>query len=138
MRLHRFPKVNRGRAVKRAGLGRCVIVSTLLVLLEFSLALCCTASELRHTTIEAFDHYVRATDERVNAELRPGSAFLWFDSLPEPQRQKLYERVRHGQLEIHQEKTEKGGKPIEIPDGSIHHWVGVVFVPGTSLKQALS
>lgn len=124
--------------MKRAGLRCCVIVSTLLVLLEFSLALCCTASELKHTTIEAFDHYVRATDRRVDAELRPGGAFLRFDSLPEAQRQKLYERVRHGQLEIHQEKTEEGVEPIEIPDGSIHHWVGVVFVSGASLKRAVS
>ena len=124
--------------MKGAGLRRCITISTLLALLEFPLVICCTASELKQTTIEAFDHYVRVTDKRVDAELRPGGAFLWFDSLPAPQRQKLYERVRHGQLEIRQEKTKEEGKPIEIPDGSIHHWVGLMFVPGASLKQALS
>lgn len=138
MKLHKYTKVNCGRAVKRAELWRCIAMSTLLALLEFPLAICCAASELKQTTIVAFDHYVRVTDKRIDAELRPGGAFLWFDSLPGPQRQKFYERVRHGQLEIRPEKTEEEGKPIEIPDGSIHHWIGVMFVSGASLKQALS
>jgi hypothetical protein len=81
---------------------------------------------------------VRVTDARVEAELRAGSPFLWLDSLPEPHRKQLYDRVRHGQLEIHQERTEEEGKPIEVPDGLIHHWVGVVFVPGVSLERAVS
>ena len=96
------------------------------------------ATELKQNTIEAFEHYVRVTDARIEAEVRPGGAFLWLDSLPEPQRQRLYERLRHGQLEIRQERTEEGAKPIEIPDGMIHHWIGVIFVPGASLRQALS
>ena len=138
MSAHKFHGVRCEKRLKGVGLSRCATVALFLVIQEFPLAICCTASELKQTTIEAFNHYVRVTDKRVDAEVRPGGAFLWFDSLPEPQRQKLYVRVRHGELEIRQEKTEEGGKPIEIPDGSIHHWVGVMFVSGASLKQALS
>ena len=138
MRAYKFHGVWCKKRLKSVGLSRCATAALFLVILEFPLAICCTASELKQTTIEAFDHYVRVTDKRVDAELRPGGAFLWLDSLPAPQRQNLYERVRHGELEIRQEKTEEGGKPIEIPDGSIHHWVGVMFVSGASLKQALS
>jgi hypothetical protein len=46
--------------------------------------------------------------------------------------------LRRGQLEVRQEKTEEQGKPIEVPDGLIHHWTGVMFVPGVSLERALA
>jgi hypothetical protein len=124
--------------MKRAGLRRCIAMTLFFVFLEFVLAICCTAAELKQRTIEAFDQYMRVTDARIEAELRAGSPFLWLDSLPEPRRKQLYDRVRHGQLEIRQERTEQEGKPIEVPDGLIHHWVGVVFVPGVSLERAVS
>jgi hypothetical protein len=102
------------------------------------MAICCTAAELKQKTVEAFDHYVRATDARINAELHPGGPFLWVDSLSQPRRQRVYDLLRRGQLEIRQENTEEEGKPIEVPDGLIHHWTGVAFVPEVSLEPALS
>jgi hypothetical protein len=102
------------------------------------MAVYCTAAELKQKTVEAFDHYVRATDARIDAELRPGGPFLWVDSLPQPRRQRLYDLLQRGQLEIRQQKTEEEGRPIEVPDGLIHHWTGVAFVPGVSLERALS
>jgi len=124
--------------MKCMGLRRCITVSTLFVLLEFPLVIGCAAAELKQKTIEAFDYYVRVTDARMEAELRPDGPFLWLDTLPVPSRKQLYERVRLGQTEIRQEKTEEKGKPIEVPDGLIHHWVGVGFVPGISLQRAVS
>lgn len=138
MTAHKFQGVWCEKTMKWAGLRHCATVALFLAILEFPLAICCAATELNQKTIEAFDHYVRITDARMEAELRRGGPFLWLDSLPEPQQQKLYERVRQGQLEIRQEKTEEEGKPIEIPEGSIHHWVGVMFASGASLKKALS
>jgi hypothetical protein len=107
------------------------------LLLLHCLAISCVAAELKQKTVETFDHYVRDTEARMDAELRPGGPFLWVDSLPPPRRQRLYDLLRDGQLEIRQEKTEEEGKPIEIPDGLIHHWTGVAFVPGVSLERAL-
>lgn len=119
-------------------LRRCITVSTVLVLLECPLAVCSVATELKQKTIEAFEHYVRARDGSMEAQLRAQGPFLWLDSLPEARRTQLYDRVRRGQLEIRQERTEEEGKPIEVPDGLIHHWVGVVFVAGVSLQRAMS
>ncbi|HEX8880587.1 MAG TPA: hypothetical protein VF749_11185 [Candidatus Acidoferrum sp.] len=133
MRAHKFH--NAGS--KSSGWRRCMAVCALFVLLEFPFAICCAAAELKEKTIEAFDHYVRVTDARMEADLRANGPFFWLDSLPEPRRKQLYDRLRLGQLEIRQERTEEEGKPIEVPDGLIHHWVGVVFVPGVSLKQAV-
>jgi hypothetical protein len=113
-------------------------VSVLCFLLHFPLAICCSAAELKQKTIEAFDRYVRVTDARIEAELRPGGPFLWVDSLLQPRRQRLYDLLRRGQLEIRQERLEEEGKPFEVPDGLIHHWSGVAFAPGISLERALS
>jgi hypothetical protein len=114
------------------------ISPSVFLLLAHCLAISCTAAELKQKTVEAFDRYVRDTEARIDAELRPGGPFLWVDSLPQPRRQRLYDLLQRGQLEIRQEKTEEEGKPIEIPDGLIHHWTAVEFVPGVSLDRALS
>ncbi len=74
----------------------------------------------------------------MDAELRPGGPFLWVDSLPASRRKHLYDLLHHGQLEMRQERTEEDGKPIEVPDGLIHHWIGIAFAPGVSLERALS
>ncbi len=115
----------------------CTSASAFL-LLAHCLAISCTAAELKQKTVEAFDRYVHDTEARMDAELRPGGHFLWVDSVPQARRQRLYDLLQREQLEIRQEKTEEEGKPIEVPDGLIHHWTGVAFVPGVSLEHALS
>src|SRR5258708_2791080 len=67
-----------------------------------------------------------------------GGPSLWVDFLPRSRRQHLYDLLQRGQLKMHQENTEEEGKPIEVPDGLIHHWIGVAFAPGVSLERALS
>jgi hypothetical protein len=104
----------------------------------FLLAVCCTAAELRQETIGAFDHYVRVSEAPMDTELRPGGPFLWVDALPEARRQQIYARLRSGRIEIRREQTEEDGKSIEIPGGLIHHWSGIVFVPGESNQHAVS
>lgn len=121
---------------------RQALAPAICLLLQFTVVGSCTATELKQKTVEAYQHYVELTDARVEAELREGDHFLWLDYLSGPRRQQLYDRVRHGELEIRQQKTQDEivteGKTIEVPDGLIHDWVGVMFVPGASLQQALS
>jgi hypothetical protein len=115
----------------------CISTGVFFLLLQV-LAICCGAEELNQRTVEAFDRYIRVTDARVDAELRRGGPFLWIDALPQPRRQRLYDLLQHGQLEIRKENMEEEGKPIEVPDGLIHHWTGIAFVPGVSLERVLS
>ena len=35
-------------------------------------------------------------------------------------------------------QTRDGRREIGVPDGLIHHWVGTVFVPDTSVKEAVA
>ncbi|MGC1620196.1 MAG: hypothetical protein WA765_17025 [Candidatus Acidiferrum sp.] len=88
-------------------------------------------------TAAAFDRYVRLTDERNEMELKRGSALLWIDALPEAERAAAYSAVKHGEVQIHQLSTLDNSKPIECPGGMIHHWTGVIFIPGVKLDDVL-
>ncbi|MGB8477104.1 MAG: hypothetical protein WCE61_23750 [Candidatus Acidiferrum sp.] len=93
--------------------------------------------KLRSETVAAFDRYVRLTDERNESELKRGSALLWIDSLPEIEREDAYAALKRGKVQIRQLATLDNGRSIDCPGGMIHHWVGVVFIPGAELTNVL-
>ena len=93
--------------------------------------------QLRQETLAAFDLYVRLTEARVDDELRRGNRFLWVDGLPDAKRQAAYAELRQGQVWIERLETRQDGQPIKCPHGLIHHWLGVVFIPGATLEQTL-
>jgi len=95
-------------------------------------------AELKQETTEAFNQYVRVTEDRMAEELRDARTFLWVDGFPEPQRDKLYTQLRHGEIVIERLETLEREKRIRVPNGLIHHWVAVSFVPGVTLKQVLT
>jgi hypothetical protein len=94
--------------------------------------------KLAPSTLAAFDRYVRITNERNESELKRATNLLWVDSLPETERNEAYARLRRGEVQIKQLSTLDGGKPIDCPSGLIHHWVGVVFIPGVRLGNVLA
>ncbi|MGH9603729.1 MAG: hypothetical protein ACRD24_15220, partial [Terriglobales bacterium] len=96
------------------------------------------AVELKPKTVEAFDRYVRLSETRIQQELSKQGTFLWMDSVPQPQRDQVQARLRAGEIVIERLETFDGGQEIEVPDGLIHHWLGVVFIPGTTLKSTLA
>ena len=96
------------------------------------------AAELKQKTIEAFDHYIRATEARRAEGLRDANSFLWVDRMPEAKRQNAYAQLRQGRIVVEHLNTREEGKPIEIPSGLIHHWIGAVFIPGATLPQTLA
>jgi hypothetical protein len=81
---------------------------------------------------------VRITEARMDEELAGRRPFFWVDSLPEPRRADVYDKVRRGEVVVSRLQTRDGGKPIEVPDGLAHHWVGTVFVPGAGLDRAVA
>src|SRR5689334_16549368 len=94
--------------------------------------------KLAPSTLAAFDRYVRITNERNESELKRATNLLWVDSLPETERNEAYARLRRGEVQIKQLSTLDGGKLIDCPSGLIHHWVGVVFIPGVRLGNVLA
>jgi len=97
-----------------------------------------SAAELKQNTAEAFNRYVRVTENRMTRELGERRAFLWVDGFPEPNRDKLYAQLRQGEIIIEQLETLESAKHIKVPDGLIHHWIAVSFIPGVSLQQTLA
>jgi len=93
--------------------------------------------ELKPDTSAAFDAYVRATETRMDDDLRQDH-FLAVDDLPDARRQEAYAQLGRGQIYIRERHTLEDGKSIHVPGGLIHHCVGVVFVPGATLSQTVA
>jgi hypothetical protein len=93
---------------------------------------------LQADTLAAFERYVRLTDERNQAEWKDGKKLLWIDALEEGQRQGAYAALKSGEVQIEQLTTLDDGKAIRCPGGMIHHWVGVVYIPGAKLEEVLA
>ena len=96
------------------------------------------AEQLKKETAAAFDQYIRLKENRDEHQISRRQPFLWIDALPEPIARKAYADVRSGQVLI--KRNQDCGTPdcSAIPGGLIHDWVGLVFVPGVSLAQAMS
>jgi len=93
---------------------------------------------LKPSTIEAFNRYVRLTDRRSDDELKRGTRLLWIDGLPESERTQAYGELQHGAVKMRKLETLENGVAIRCPDGLIHHWVGLAFIPGTKLADVLA
>jgi hypothetical protein len=94
------------------------------------------ADDLKPETSAAFDRYIAATEARMDDDVRRNQ-FLVIDRLPASRRQEVYDQVHHNQIHIEELHTQKDNLPIAIPNGLIHHWAGVVFIPDASLSEAI-
>lgn len=92
------------------------------------------ATELKPETAAAFDHYVRLTESKMENDLR-GNRFLVVDQLPDAQCKEAYAQLHRGELFIQEMHTQDGHDSIHIPNGLIHHWVGVTFIPKATLRD---
>jgi hypothetical protein len=118
--------------------GRLITVCSVVLILFWTSP--APAAELQARTLDAFDRYVRLTEERMARELNDASQFLWTDALLAQVRPDRVDALRAGELLIERLTTQevKTGRPVDVPDGLIHHWIGVVFVPGATLGQAVA
>ena len=89
------------------------------------------AAELQQATAKAFDTYVSA------AEARSATPFLWLDTRPAAERQRLLANLRNGELVIERLRVRPGGRELDVPDGMIHHWLGTVFIPKATAADAV-
>ena len=89
------------------------------------------AAELHETTSKAFDTYVAA------AEVRSATPFLWLDTRPAAERQRLLAGLKKGELVIERLRVRPGGRELDVPDGMIHHWLGTVSIPNATAADAV-
>jgi hypothetical protein len=93
------------------------------------------AAELQAKTAAAFERYAYATERRLDDRQEP---FLYIDRLPGEERQKTTAALQRGELFIQRLSTKENGRDIDVDDGIVHHWMGVVFVPGITLDRAVA
>lgn len=109
-----------------------VLVSSAVVAPGSSLA-----AQLTAKTAQAFDQYIAAKEARGNRDLAAKQNFLYLDAFGQDQAADAYSKLDQGQILV--ERDEECSTPAcaSIPGGLIHDWIGLVFVPGVSLSQAL-
>jgi len=86
--------------------------------------------QLKPSTIEAFDGYIRAAEAEMEQTLSGSAPFLWSDGSPE-----RAQSVRQGKVLA---ERWSGKELVKIPDGLIHDWIGALFTPGTTVGDALA
>jgi hypothetical protein len=96
-----------------------------------------SASELKPHTVKAFQHYEELTEARIRTELSTPGQFLAIDSLPEAQREEEISRLKSGQVYIRTLNTKENDRKIEIPDGLVHHWLAIGFIPNARLQRVI-
>ena len=97
------------------------------------------AVDLEPKTLDAFNRYVKITQERIDKEVTRPGAFLYLEGVAEPERSKIHASLQKGDIYMERLETHDGaGATIEAPDGLIHHWIGAVFIPGSNLQQVLA
>ena len=97
-----------------------------------------SGAELKRGTIDAFNHYVRVRETRITGEVANPTTFLWSDPQFASGDPSFLMNLRQGHIFIERLQTRDNGRPIPIPDGLIHHWIGLIFVPGVTLREALA
>ncbi|MGC4081053.1 MAG: glycosyltransferase [Vicinamibacterales bacterium] len=96
-----------------------------------------SAADLTPATAAAFDRYVARTESRMDDDLAHGR-FLWTDGLAPADRQVRIDALERGALVIERLQTADRGRTMTVPDGLVHHWVGLAFVPGATLDRTLA
>ena len=92
-------------------------------------------AELKPETLAAFDSCVRQAEQKMDEELRR-NAFLLPDAWPAQRRDAAYQRLRRGEMIV--ERLNRNDGEAQAPHGLIHHWAGIVFIPGATLAQTLA
>lgn len=92
---------------------------------------------LKPDTVAAFNKYVKLTDSRSQDEQQRGTNLLWIDSLSNDERAQAYDALKRGEVKMRKLERLENGEKMKCPGGMIHHWVGVVFVPGAKLQDVL-
>src|SRR3984885_8288158 len=95
------------------------------------------AVERKPETNAAFNDYVQLSEQRMQNDLQSGS-FLSIDGLPRQSREQVFDRLKRGEVVTQRLETLERGASVPVPEGLIHHWMGVVFVPGANLNQPLA
>ena len=124
-------------AHRHAGSGRRELLRAVAAALAIGAAgAVLVAAELHEETVAAWDRYIAATGQRIDAELDDGERFLVLDFHEEAAR--LRRDVLAGDVVVERLHTlDERGERFKVPKGAIHHWLGAILVPNAELNDVL-
>src|SRR5262249_51017043 len=130
------------RSVRRTLMNLTAASRTVAVILGILLPVpALVAADLKQKTTDAFNKYVAVTEAKMAAELKPDGKFLYPDqpaAQPSEEMRDAFARLRRGEILVERQETQLDGKDVHVPDGMVHHWVGIVFIPGANLAQVVA
>ena len=88
------------------------------------------AVQLRQDTLLGYTEYIREAEGAIERTLYGDAPFLWTDGSADRARQ-----VTSGITITH---LWSGTRPISVPDGLIHDWIGATCISGTTMEKALA
>jgi len=86
--------------------------------------------ELKPATLAAYEMHLASVDSAAEPIQREDRQFLWADACPERLAQ-----LRNGTTIA---ELYCGKRPIPVPDGLIHDWIGALCIPGVTLQKTLA
>jgi hypothetical protein len=101
----------------------------IVILLRFDPYTSAATLKLQPETIAAWDAYLQAANDKMQARLQPGATFLWIDEQPG-----RAEKIRTKGPYIAPAAKDI---PRKVPSGLIHDWLGVGFVPNAKIEDIL-
>jgi hypothetical protein len=119
---------------KNYPIGILFFISTLFLLTAAS----ARAAELKPNTLKAWNASVEAAEQRIAGELSSKDGFLLLDFQGKVRAAQERKEVLAGKIPIKKLANESNGKVIKVPDGTLQHWRGSVFIPGVTLDFVLS
>ena len=100
------------------------------ILLRFGPYTNAATLKLKPETVAAWDAYLQAANDKMQARLQPDAHFLWIDEEPD-----RVEKIRTKGPYIGPVTKDI---PQKVPSGLIHDWLGADFVPDVKVStQAL-
>jgi len=91
---------------------------------------------LRAATVAGYNSYVAKTESANDETLRKGP-FFWIDGLADKERNEALAKLQGGEVLMRRLSVTPEGGSINVPDGMVHDWEGIVYIPGAKLDDVL-
>lgn len=120
--------------MKRRGKKVLIAIAAAFFAAQFVAAKSSLAAQPSPATTRAYNEYLRRAQESMAEDYSPGTAFISKELLAGPN---ASAELSAGRVLIRcVAGRDSSGLPVR--GGLIHDWLGVVFIPGVSLRQALA
>jgi hypothetical protein len=120
--------------MKRSGKKISIAIAAALFAAQLVLAAASFAAQPSPATTGAYNEYLRRAEATMAEDYRPGGAFISRELVAGPN---TTAQLQTGDALI---RCVAGcdSSGVAVPEGLIHDWVCVVFIPGASLQQVLA